>query len=81
MIMTTDKMTKLTISLTAEEVEQLKILATKASQIDWRTFCSQEFREHVIKAPIGKPRVGTSGIEGNRISAPSTNKFYNSNHR
>ena len=75
--MTTDKMTNLTIKLTPDQVEKLKVFAAKACVSDWKSFATAEFEDKIIGAAIGTARINAAGIGGGtRISAPSTNNHY-----
>ena len=75
--MTTEKTTNLTLKLTAEQVEKLKVFAAKACVSDWKSFATAEFEDKILGAPIGTARINAAGIGGGaRISAPSTNAHY-----
>ena len=71
--MTTEKTTKLTITLTEEQVSILKVQAAKAAITDWKLHAKNEFETNVLNALIGTPRIGA----GPKITAPSTNAHYN----
>ena len=68
--------TKLTISLTEEQVVTLKTLASKACYTDWKEFAKDEFNTNVLGAKIGTPKVGAAP----KITAPSTTKHYDHTH-
>jgi hypothetical protein len=70
--MTTDKLTTLTLKLTEAQVEALQVMAAKACYTDYKAFAKDQFREAVLEAKIGVPRVGA----GPKITAPSTNNHY-----
>ena len=67
---------KLTINLTEEQVQVLKVMATKACFTDYKEFAKSEFQEKVLEAKIGQPRVGA----GPKITAPSTTEHYDHTH-
>ena len=63
---------KLTLTLTDEQENTLKILAVKAGYDDVKTFAKDEFDNHVLGKKVGTPQIGAiSTARGGRIKASS----------
>ena len=68
---------KLTINLTEEQTNLLKVLAVKAGYENEKEFATDEFLNHVIGKKIGTPQIGAiSTARGGRIKASSQGEVY-----
>ncbi|MDB4484619.1 hypothetical protein N9026_00220 [bacterium] len=68
---------KLTITLTEEEVQQLQVLASKASYTDWKEFTKDEFHSKVMQQKIGTAFItATSEAKGGRVTGTSKGVSY-----
>ncbi len=76
------KAATLSIKLTLDQIEMLTASAIKAGfGEDWKEFAKAEFSSQVLKARIGKPRINsTSAAKNGKITRPSVDTFYTSNH-
>ena len=69
--------TKLTITLTEEDVKQLQVLAGKANYENWKEYTKDEFDIKVLQQKVGVPQIGAhSAAKGGRITGTSTGVSY-----
>ena len=68
---------KLTLTLTDEQEDTLKVLAVKAGYHDHKEFAKDEFENHVLGKKIGTPQIGAiSTARGGRIKASTYGEVY-----